>query len=298
MSLKKLRHVQERIDTLRKKAADLECSGLPSKRSDQNCSIEQIEDLMDLLTENAKFYTQEIIKEDSTQHRSQDLEAVCLPLICTVTGVDRSHRGWASLPFEVDTNLVPCPQFKEEYMNATKAFHMVSHSGYRIIIDLFLSNIVLLPEFNHSLRIFPGIGMSIESNIPENPRICGITDYAVGLVSSDNIRRDIPDDLGLIVMEAKNGSFECDDRCSCIAHIAALHKIRKDAGKTNCSVWGVVSMATKWMYMKLDEDGKLWESDSFWLDLEHYKQEQVFFVYRSLHYIVKSCYNSCKTTPA
>ncbi|KAI9344294.1 hypothetical protein BDR26DRAFT_1006001 [Obelidium mucronatum] len=54
-----------------------------------------------------------------------------------------------------------------------------------------------------------------------------------------------PQELHLAVVEAKADLTE-NDYYQCVAETSTLYKSRKDAGKENCNVWGVLSNATDW----------------------------------------------------
>lgn len=69
-----------------------------------------------------------------------------------------------------------------------------------------------------------------------------------------------PKELHLIAIEAKTRWGE-DDYWQCVAETATLYKSRKDAEKAKCSVWGVLSNATDWQFIFIDETGFLWTSE-------------------------------------
>lgn len=76
------------------------------------------------------------------------------------------------------------------------------------------------------------------------------------------------------------------------------HFTRKDANKEKCSVWGVLSNATTWKFIYIDEDGKLWRSNDFLLNIRSYKEDQILPIYQFLYYIVKCCFEACTPTPS
>ena len=126
--------------------------------------------------------------------------------------------------------------------------------------------------------------MSVESKGPKKRKLNRKTDYAVGFGKDIDIFDNTPPcELHLIVIEAKNSSFDVFDLEQCVAETATLYKSRKDARKAKCAVWGVLSNATDWKFIHIDEDGKLWRSKVFLLELRSYNQDQVFFIYRLLY---------------
>jgi hypothetical protein len=148
------------------------------------------------------------------------------------------------------------------------------------------------------LRIFPEIEMSVESKGPKKRKLNGKTDYTVGFGKGIDIFDNTPPrELHLVAIEAKNSSLDEDDLWQCVAETATLYKSRKDAGKAKCSVWGVLSNATDWKFIYIDEDGKLWRSEKYLLNLRSYDQDQVAFIYRFLYYVVNCCYEACTPNP-
>ena len=140
--------------------------------------------------------------------------------------------------------------------------------------------------------------MSVESRGPKKRKLEETTEYTVGFGKGMNIScKSQPRGLHLAVSAAKHNDFEVEDFWQCVAQTATLYKTNKDAGKSQCSVWGVLSNATDWMFIYIDESGKLWRSEKYYLDPCSYNEEQVAFVYRVLHFLVKRCFESCTTTP-
>ncbi len=66
-----------------------------------------------------------------------------------------------------------------------------------------------------------------------------------------------------------------------------------DAGKSNRSVWGVVSNAEFWKFKFIDDRGRLWDMGHLTLELDYYNESKVLAVYRMLHHLVKCCYEAC-----
>jgi hypothetical protein len=121
-------------------------------------------------------------------------------------------RQCTSFTSELDESVVPPFGFQEDYENVSKAFHMRTEAGRRIFLNLFLSDIVLLPEFKNSLRIFPEIEMSVESSGPKKRKLNGKTDCTVGFGKDVDIFDNTPPrELYLVAIEAKNSSMDEDD---------------------------------------------------------------------------------------
>ncbi|KAJ3271404.1 hypothetical protein HDV01_006691 [Terramyces sp. JEL0728] len=217
--------------------------------------------------------------------------------IANVTGINTKYREWTSYITELDNTVVPSAGFKEAFENVSKAFHMHNEAGRRIFLNLFLSDIVLFPEFNNILRIFPEIEMSVETKGQKKRKLNGKTDYTIGFGKDFDIFDNTPPrELHLIAFEART-EFGEKDLWQCVAETATLYKSRKDANKKKCSVWGVLSNATTWKFIYIDEDGKLWRSNDFLLNIRSYREDQILPIYQFLYYIVKCCFEACTPTP-
>ncbi len=62
---------------------------------------------------------------------------------------------------------------------------------------------------------------------------------------------------------------------------------------------GVISNATNWIFIRIDESGQLWRSKKVILNIPSYYSDEVDTVYRMLYHVVKCCYDACTpdTTP-
>ncbi|KAJ3271402.1 hypothetical protein HDV01_006689 [Terramyces sp. JEL0728] len=131
----------------------------------------------------------------------------------------------------------------------------------------------------------------------ESVLLNGKTDYTIGFGKDFDIFDNTPPrELHLIAFEART-EFGEKDLWQCVAETATLYKSRKDANKKKCSVWGVLSNATTWKFIYIDEDGKLWRSNDFLLNIRSYRKDQILPIYQFLYYIVKCCFEACTPTP-
>jgi len=217
--------------------------------------------------------------------------------IQAVTGVNTTYRKWTG--YTIDVNIQPRPGFQTKFEEVARAFHQQNEAGRRIFLNLFLSDIILREEFGGALRIFPELQVTVvETNGPKKRKLNGITDYTVGFGKGKDIfDNTIPREVHLVAVEAKTSIGE-QDLWQCVAEAASLYKTRVDAGKANKRVWGILSNAEVWQFVLIDEDGLLWQSDKFLLDLRSYYEEKVLQVYRMVYYIVKCCHEACTPPPS
>ena len=118
-------------------------------------------------------------------------------------------------------------------------------------------------------------------------KLNGKTDYTIGFARDlDTFSITHSTELHLVAIEAKCRLDEFD-LWQCVAETATLYKSRKDMKKKKCAVWGVLSNAETWQFIHIDEDGKLWRSDKFLLDLREYRENQLLVIYRMLYYMIK-----------
>ena len=300
-NIKELKAVQQEIKALLKKETSLRKKELKGQSTDEEkVELEGIIKLLVSLENDKKFWQGQVDKENKPEVVSKSFREADNEWIETVTGVDTTYREWTSFFDELESiDVVPSNRFKESFENVCKAWHLRTEAGRRIFLNLFLSEIVLLPEFNGKLRIFPEIEMSIETNGAKKRRITGKTDYTVGFGKTyDIFDKTPPRELHLVAIEAKK-SFEDEDLWECVAEAATLYKSRKDAGKEKCGVWGILSSANRWLFIYVDEEGLLWRANELSMNLRSYDSVQVLNVYRMLYYVTKCCYRACtpKTSP-
>ena len=296
---KRLDAVQQKMEDLLRKKTKLKKKQEKGQLTDEEeIDLEGVAELLTVLQGQEKYWREEVSKENKPEETSKSFGEADAEWIASVTGINYKYREWTSFTSELDETVIPSPRFQQDYENVSKAFHMRTEAGRRIFLNLFLSDIVLLPEFKNALRIFPEIEMSVESSGPKKRKLNGKTDYTVGFGKDIDIFDNTPPrELHLVAIEAKNSSLDEDDLWQCVAETATLYKSRKDAGKAKCAVWGVLSNANHWKFIHIDEDGKLWRSKEFLLELRSYNQDEVLFIYRLLHYVVKCCYESCTPNP-
>ncbi|KAJ3307843.1 hypothetical protein HDV04_002453 [Boothiomyces sp. JEL0838] len=298
-----LEAVQQKIEELVKKETKLKKKEQDGTLSDdEEIELEGINKLLTELKSQQKFWQELVRNENTPEQISKSFGEADADWIAEVTGIDTDYREWTSYISKLDKSVVPAPGFKEKFEDISEGFHMRNEAGRRIFLNLFLLDIILLPEFKRLLRIFPEIEMSVETKGPKKRKLNGKTDYTIGFAKNsfgnklDIFDKTPPRELHLLAFEAKT-SFDEDDLWQCVAETAALYKSRKDANKEKCSVWGVLSNATTWKFIYIDEDGKLWRSNDFLLNIRSYKEDQILPIYRFLYYIVKCCFEACTPTP-
>ena len=291
--------VEQKIEDLIKKQTRLQKKDQQGTITDEEeIELAGIDKLLEKLEASAKRYF-ELIKlamKDEPPVTKSFSEADS-EWIQAVTGVNTTYRKWTG--YTVDVNIQPRPGFQTKFEEVARAFHQQNKAGRRIFLNLFLSDIILREEFGSALRIFPELQVTVvETNGPKKRKLHGITDYTVGFGKGKDIfDNTIPREVHLVAVEAKT-SIGDQDLWQCVAEAASLYKTRVDAGKANKRVWGILSNAKQWQFVLIDEDGLLWQSEEFLLDLRSYDESKVLQVDRIVHYIVKCCHEACTPPPS
>ncbi|KAJ3203855.1 hypothetical protein HDU67_009897 [Dinochytrium kinnereticum] len=289
---------QEIKDLIKKKAPLQKKERNGTITDDEKIDLADINDLLAEATDRKETYAELIMlamrNEPSVSKSFSDADR---EWIQAVTGVDTSYRKWTD--YVIDGTVLPGPQFKKAFERAGKAFHQLNEAARRIFLNLFLSDIILRPEFDETLRIFPELEVTVvETKGGKKRKLSGRTDYAVGFGKGvDILDITIPRNVYLVAVQAKTSMGE-EDLWQCVAQAASLYKTHVDAGKVNRSVWGILSNAKLWQFVRIDEDGFLWQSEHFPMDLRSYDEEKVLQVYRIVHYIVKCCHEACTSSPS
>jgi hypothetical protein len=104
-----------------------------------------------------------------------------------------------------------------------------------VFLNRLLGDIILRPEFDGVLRIFPGLKMAAaaETKGPKRKRrkLHGTADYTISFGKEVSIiSNSIPRHVHRAAVEAKT-SFVDEDLWHCVAQSASLYKIRLDQEK-------------------------------------------------------------------
>jgi len=290
--------VEQKIEDLVKEQTRLQKKNRQGTITDEEeIELAGIDKLLEKLEASAKRYDSYIKLAINEPPVTKSFSEADSEWIQAVTGVNTTYRKWTG--YTIDVNIQPRPAFQTKFEEVARAFHQQNEAGRRIFLNLFLSDIILRQEFGGALRIFPELQVTVvETNGPKKRKLNGITDYTVGFGKGKDIfDNTIPREVHLVAVEAKTSIGE-QDLWQCVAEAASLYKTRVDAGKANKRVWGILSNAKQWQFVLIDEDGLLWQSEEFLLDLRSYDESKVLQVYRIVHYIVKCCHEACTPPPS
>jgi hypothetical protein len=252
--------------------------------------LRRVRKLLKEVKQSRSYWSDLLSKGKSRRISSKSFTEASEEWIILMTGIDTQYRRWTSFLNELDLNVQPSSRFRADFEDIPKLFHLELEVGKRLFLCLFLSDIIRRAEFGNTLRIFQEIDISVQSR---ERKLHGKVDLSIGFSNGSDVFSKPPAQrFHLITVEAKKSRLEKDDFTQCLAEAAALYKVRRDSGEMSCSVCGVLSNAAYWTFMLIDEDGKLWKSDEYSIDLRSYKEVEILLVYRVLHFIIKSCYTS------
>ncbi|KAJ3126686.1 hypothetical protein HK098_007292 [Nowakowskiella sp. JEL0407] len=160
-------------------------------------------------------------------------------------------------------------------------------------LNIFLSDIILRPQFGGALRIFCELELKVVEYAEGKIRqLEGRTDYAVGFAKGTDMFDNKFQTTFIWLLYKQKRAPDVTHIWPCIAQAASLYKVLVDAGNSNKCVWGIFSNAETWRFIFID-DGSLWQSGSQNMDLRNYTDSEVLKVYRTIHYFVSRCHEVC-----
>ena len=206
-----------------------------------------------------------------------------MPFIVETTGIQEEEQVWENIP--VDDGIKPSEEFVELFKKNCSVFEFNLEASRRTVIDLFLREVV--SQFSEFVVICE-YRMTLV-NDTKRRRLNGQCDYTIchrGL-------RKLPH---LVAIEAKTTNKET--LLQCIGEMASIYYRRKTAKMKNACVYGFHSTGSIWKFAFIDQEGVLYISKEYPLNVEHYVKEGFEAIYRLVYYLVKqSQINSPRTTP-
>lgn len=204
--------------------------------------------------------------------------------IAQATGIEDADAAvWDNIPF--DESLVPPQRFIDLFIQNSSVFEFRLEAGKRIVIDLFLREIVSL---------FPNMIVVCEYamklvNDAKKRKLNGKCDYTICHRGFSNLPH-------LVAIEAK--MINTESILQCTGECASIHYERKLKKMANTMVYGIHSTGSSWIFIRINEEGQLFQSKTFTLNIEHYVKEQFDTIYQLVHYVVNQSHqNSPRSTP-
>ena len=150
--LRNLEQVQQKIEDLLRKKTKLKKKQEKGQLTDEEeIDLAGVAELLAVLQGQENYWREEVSKENKLEEISKSFGEADAEWIANVTGINYKYREWTTFASELDETVIPSPGFQLAYENVSKAFHMRTHAARRIFLNLFLSDIVLLPEFKNAL---------------------------------------------------------------------------------------------------------------------------------------------------
>ncbi|KAJ3399657.1 hypothetical protein HDU80_007702 [Chytriomyces hyalinus] len=212
--------------------------------------------------------------------------------ISRIAGVDTDYKWWTDVT--LDESVYPSESFREQYRIKSQVWSMSSEASCRSFLDLFLQDVAGRDEFHFQLRIFCELSTTTKGQLVGKKlhKLTGKHDYIIGHAGSTDIYFCTAPKESHIIVVAEKQVWDENDVWRCIAEAAALYRIRKDAGKRNCNVWGIRSNATLWKFVHIDNGGQVWVSEDFIYEVLFSSEAELLRVYRFLHHIMKACFEA------
>lgn len=164
-------------------------------------------------------------------------------------------------------------------------FEFRLEAGKGVVIDMFLREIVaMFPNFIVVCE-FP---MKLV-NETKRKKLNGHCDYTICHRGFSNLPH-------LVVTEAKR--VDIKTLLQCIGLCASIHYNRKLRGMPNTPVYGIYSTGSSWIFICINEHGQLFQSKTFYLDIENYVESEFEVIYQLVHYEVNQTHqnSSCAFT--
>jgi hypothetical protein len=206
-----------------------------------------------------------------------------MEFIHEATGIQKDQEVWENIP--IDENLNPSETFVNLFKQNCKVFEFNVEASRRIVIDLFLREIV--SEFP-PLMVVCEYHMT-QVNESKRRRLNGNCDYTI-------CHRGLRNRPHLVAIEAKMLNHE--SLLQCIGECASIYYQRKQEGMRNKCVYGIHSTGSSWIFIHIAENGLVSVTKEYQLNAEDYNKEEFDRIFRLIHYVVQQSYNnSARTTP-
>ncbi|KAJ3103946.1 hypothetical protein HDU96_009089 [Phlyctochytrium bullatum] len=205
-----------------------------------------------------------------------------------VTGVDLRFQTWDLC--SIDQTVFPRSTFRTSLEEIAQVFDLSTAAGTRTVLNLFLTDVILRPEFAGALRICSGINLSVESGGVSSLRLEGKLQYAVRVLPASRSESRPQDVVVGVVDEGAAGR----SLWLCAVHASAVYKTRVCERRPRKSVWGLVAGTDAWQFVSIDEAGRLSGSGRFPLNLCTYDEEEVMGLYRMVYHVVKCAYDAAR----
>ncbi|KAI3655818.1 hypothetical protein MP638_004421 [Amoeboaphelidium occidentale] len=220
------------------------------------------------------------------------------------TGVKGTVRSiWNIDTSEYKETPVPETLLKEA-QRKLRVIRLKNETAKRMLIDTFVEHAVDNSLFENKLNIYVEIDVAAESlstDRRKKQRINGSIDYAVFPLTDRTKDEDkaIPVESLFIVVKAKAKTLAGECLRQCIAEAATVHKARKDAGKQNKQVWGVVTSGDTWRFIHIDNNGSVAVTHKYSiksLTYDELNENEVKEIYQVLHYVIGLAFKASPTT--
>ncbi|KAJ3399679.1 hypothetical protein HDU80_007678 [Chytriomyces hyalinus] len=288
-----------KIEALSNEQENLRCeSTMRQLDSGEETNLHTIHELLDELRAQWQTYY-ELVTLAANGPVLEEETVACSDATTTeisrITGVDTDYKWWTDVT--LDESVYPSESFREQYRIKSQVWSAYSEASCRSFLDLFLQDIVGRDEFHFQLRIFCELSTTTNAQPVGNKlrKLTGKHDYIIGHAGSTGIDCCTAPRESHIIVVAEKQTWKDRDVWRCIAEAAALYRIRKDAGKRNCNVWGIRSNATLWKFVHIDNGGQVWVSEDFIYEVLFSSEAELLRVYRFLHHIMKACFEAATT---
>jgi hypothetical protein len=232
----------------------------------------------------------------------QKFEDATYDFIEKTTGVKYDESDvWIIAENEYKNIAVPRELYSELKKNLTTCT-LANEADRRTGITVMITNVLYSDTYRETLGYSNEAPVSVEHLVDNGRRklkLGGRIDYVI-YPKSGNVGTGVrPTSTHFVAVVAKNFTLTAKHQTQCIAEAAAIHKARKDAGKSNLKVWAVLTNGEIWRFIHIRQNGTATVSKNYFmqpLDPTLLPNDLVANVYKILHYVVMQAYEISPTT--
>eukprot|EP00732_Lithocolla_globosa_P006420 Lithocolla_globosa_v1_NODE_7468_length_943_cov_1.843468.p1 type:complete len:271 gc:universal NODE_7468_length_943_cov_1.843468:885-73(-) len=195
-----------------------------------------------------------------------------------VVGLTIAPRALTRWKFAGNLNVEPSEWLTTGISKLHQVWSLNCEATRRTLIDLFLIDVLSNQEDVDQIRHLRAFGEVPLKWVEGRIGVHGPADYGIGF--SELVGDKIPQEIFLFILEAKK-DWPGKSVWQLLAQAGAVRKEQISKGKTNTTVYAVLSNGEFWQFFQIGEDGAVIGSPRY--DIEMSVQE----VYRHLFHVIQ-----------
>lgn len=149
--------------------------------------------------------------------------------------------------------------FSNQMARMKKWFPASGDESYtRSLLDLYITEAAEnMPPTIKQLNFYGEVSLTQRNN---NETLSGDADYTIAFGET---QRPAPENITVIVEAKASGLTSRNALRQTFTYMAIVFNARKQAGKKNAGVFGVLSDSESFFYLRIDNEGQVWRSTTF-----------------------------------